>query len=168
MKDRKNKFASSACLILFLSIAANAQTGGIFTITQSVVASGGGQNATGGAFSLGGTIGQPIAGTNSADGTFTVRSGFWQAFFAPTAAGVSISGCVLVGNSGLRNAFVMLTDTAGNVRTVRTSVFGYYRFDDIEAGQTVVLSVVSKRFQFAPQVVSVNDDLTELNFTAQE
>ncbi len=98
----------------------------------------------------------------------TSLSPFAIAQVAPVAANVSIVGRVLVGKDvGLRNAFVTLTDAAGNVRTVRTSAFGYYRFDDIEVGQTVILSVVSKRFQFATQVVSVSEDLTELNFTAE-
>ncbi len=43
MRTRKIKFMA-ACFVLFLSTAVQAQTGGDFTITQSVIASGGGQN----------------------------------------------------------------------------------------------------------------------------
>ncbi len=164
---RKNKFAS-VCLILFLSIAAQSQTGGIFTITQSVVASGGGQAANGGAVSLDGTTGQAIAGTNSAGGASSTQSGFWQPNFAPTAAGVSVSGQVTVGKNGLSRARVTLTDFNGETRSVLTSSFGYYRFDDLEAGRTYIVSVNHKRYLFAPQVVSANEDLTELNFRIEE
>ncbi len=83
---------------------------------------------------------------------------------APTAANVSISGKVLAGNRGLTNAFVTLTDQNGATRTMRTSSFGYYRFDAVEAGQTYIVAVRSKRYQFAPQVVNVAENLSELNF----
>ena len=86
---------------------------------------------------------------------------------APTAAGVSISGRVLTPNgNGLRNAIVQLTDLQGITRTVRTSSFGYYHFDEIEAGQTVVLSVVSKRFTFSQQVINVTDNASDVDFVA--
>jgi len=85
---------------------------------------------------------------------------------APTAANVSVSGRVFVGKSGLTNAIVTLTDSNGQTRTARTTSFGYYHFDDITAGQTIVLTVTSKRYQFAPQVVNVQENLTDLDFYA--
>jgi len=88
---------------------------------------------------------------------------------APTAANASISGRVLTAEgSGVRNAIVQLTDQQGNVRSVRTSSFGYYRFDDVPSGETYLLSVVSKRFQFAnpTRLISVVDDLTGEDFVA--
>ena len=86
----------------------------------------------------------------------------------PTAANVSVNGRVLIGNSGLTNAVVVLTDGQGNTRTTRTGSFGYFSFDGIQAGQTVIVSIISKKYSFAPQVVSVAEDLTELNFIALE
>lgn len=84
----------------------------------------------------------------------------------PTAASVSISGRVRTANgSGLSNAIVYLADTSsGNIRTTRTGSFGYYRFDEIQAGQTVVIGVNSKRYQFEPRVLSIAEDLTDLDF----
>ena len=90
--------------------------------------------------------------------------GMFSSSAAPTAAGVAISGRVLIGRRGLRNATVYLTNQNGETLASRTTAFGYYHFDDITAGQTVILTVVSKRYQFAPQVVSLTDDLTNFNF----
>jgi hypothetical protein len=83
-----------------------------------------------------------------------------------TAAAVSVSGRVLTGDggAGLTNALVYLTDSEGNTRTAKTSHFGYYRFDDVAAGQSVVIMVFSKRYQFSPQVVNVNEEMSEVNF----
>ncbi len=167
MRNQKNKFAACG-LILFLSIAVQSQTGGIFKITQSVVASGGGQSTNGGAVSLDGTTGQPLAGTISFSGAFSTQGGFWQPNFAPTAASVSVGGRVTVGKTGLSRARVTLTDMNGETQSAITNPFGYYRFDDVEAGETYTISINHKRYIFAPQVISLFEDLTELNFTADE
>ncbi len=55
---------------------------------------------------------------------------------------------------------------AGNVRRVLSSSLGYYRFDDVVAGQTCILSVGSKRYQFAEPtpVINVSDDALEIDF----
>lgn len=69
---------------------------------------------------------------------------------------------------GIRRAQVTLTDSNGTTRTAITGTFGYYRFDDVEVGQTYVVSVRSSRFGFASdtQVLSVNDEISDLTFTA--
>jgi len=88
---------------------------------------------------------------------------------APTAAAVSVSGRVITAEGrGIRNAILTLTDQYGNVRQARSSSFGYYRFFDVMAGETYVLAIRSKRYTF-PQpaiVVSVTDELTDVNFVA--
>ena len=66
------------------------------------------------------------------------------------------------------NAIVTLTGQNGDTRTARSNAFGYYRFDGVEAGQTYIFSVQSKRYQFAPQIVNVVGDLNELNFDSSE
>ncbi len=89
---------------------------------------------------------------------------------APTAARVGISGRVATAEgSGITNVRVSLTDQNGNVRTAVTGSFGYYRFDEINAGQTVVISVASKRYLFAnpTRILSVVDDLADIDFTAE-
>jgi hypothetical protein len=94
--------------------------------------------------------------------------GIWEiSLLAPTAAGVSVSGRVLTSDGrGLVNARVTIADSNGAVRTVITSPFGYYRFDDVQSGGTYVMEVVSKRFKFASRVVSVTDNLADVDFTA--
>lgn len=120
-----------------------------------------------------------ISGTPTQTGTFTFTLKVADAdtmasaqqytiqITAPTAAGVTVGGRVLTSNGrGLRNAIVTLTDTAGVTRRAVTSSFGYYRFEDVEAGQTYVIAVRSKRYQFTPRVISVTDELTDVDFVA--
>lgn len=86
---------------------------------------------------------------------------------APTSASVSISGQVFTTDGrGLRNALITITNNQGNSITVKTSPFGFYRFDEIPVGENYVIEVRSKNFQFSPQIVSVSEDLTELDFYA--
>lgn len=88
---------------------------------------------------------------------------------APTAANVSVSGRILTAQGqAIRSAQVTLTNSNGVTRTAITSSFGYYRFDDVEVGQTYVVSVRSNRFQFGnpTQVITLMDELTDLTFTA--
>ncbi len=81
------------------------------------------------------------------------------------AAGVTVSGRVMTKDgNGIRNVIVSLTDANGITRSVRTSSFGYYSFDEVEVGGTYIVAVQSKRFQFAPQVVSVTENVEDLNF----
>ena len=89
---------------------------------------------------------------------------------APTAASVTVSGKVLTANgSGIRNARVIITDSNGNSRQEITGSFGYYRFENINVGETYVVTVFSKRFSFSQssQIISVNEDLSEVNFIAE-
>ncbi|MCY7345041.1 MAG: carboxypeptidase regulatory-like domain-containing protein, partial [Pyrinomonadaceae bacterium] len=107
--------------------------------------------------------------TGYQNGSETTEDKVQTAFLlAPTAANIAIGGRVFAGKGrGLSNAFVVLTDMNGASRTAATNSFGYYRFDEVAAGETYILNVRSKRFRFAPQVVSVTEELTELNFFAE-
>ena len=102
-------------------------------------------------------------------GSETIEDKVQTAFLlVPSAASVSIGGRVFAGEGrGLSNAFVVLTDQRGASRSARTNSFGYYRFDEVAVGETYTFNVRSKRFQFAPQVVSVTDELAALDFFAE-
>ena len=155
-------------LCMCFSVNVLAQSGGTFEITQSVIANGGGASSRGN-FGVTGTSAQPLAGTISTNGQYSVRGGFWQAFFAPTAAMVAVSGQVLTSESNsISKARLTLTDGSGAIRGALTNSFGYFRFDDVEAGQVYIISIESKRYQFANpiQVVYVGDEITNLNFIA--
>ena len=84
------------------------------------------------------------------------------------AAEVSVSGRVTTAaGQGVGNALVSLTDASGNARrSVFTSSFGYYRFDNVAAGGTYTIAVVSKRYNFTPRTLQVNDNLTDVDFMA--
>ena len=104
-------------------------------------------------------IGNANSGDGSDIGAFELQ--------APTAAAVSVSGKVLTSDGrGLRNAIVILTDSGGNQRQARTSSFGYFLFDEIRVGETYIFEIKSKQYIFDSQVISVTDEISDLNFIA--
>jgi hypothetical protein len=163
-------------LNLFLMVVgatSQVASGGSYTLNQTVFASGGGMSgdALNNNYKIEGSVGQSSAGTFANGGTYSARGGFWTPSpFAPTAAGANINGRVLgLYGRGLPN--VTLTLSGGNLlvpRVARTSLFGYFRFDDVEVGQVYVLSVESKRYGFGQnaQVISLMEDITDIIFQA--
>ncbi len=153
-------FLSLAPFAVFAQIASSPT----FTLEKAVVSNGGGASS-GTTFSVEGTTGQPAAGENSGT-TYRLQGGFWNSNLAPTAASLSISGRVFAADGGgLRNAVVFLTDSTGATRTARTTTFGYYYFEGIGGGQTVIIGIRSKLFQFEPRVMTLNEDLADVDFT---
>lgn len=103
--------------------------------------------------------GIPITVTN---GTMTVTG--------PTAASASVSGRVLTAQGGGLTG-VRVTLAGGTLTAPRqalTSSFGYFTFEDIEAGHTYIITVSAKRYGFAQptQVISVLDNVTDIVFVA--
>lgn len=87
----------------------------------------------------------------------------------PTSAEVSIAGRVLTAEgNGIRNATITLLLPNGTIRTVRTGSFGYFQFDGVTAGETVIVSISSKSYHFEPssQVLTVGDNIDDLQFVA--
>lgn len=90
---------------------------------------------------------------------------------APTAAFGSVSGRVqTAGGRGIRSVRVSLIQADGTTKFVTTTAFGYYRFDNVEVGQSIVVSVAGKRFRFTPgtQVINMTEDIANLDFTAND
>jgi hypothetical protein len=88
---------------------------------------------------------------------------------APTAATVPISGYVTSTlGRGISGIQLSLTDSQGNTRTVTSTSGGYYRFEDVQVGETYILSASGKRFTFSQsvQVLNVNEETSEVNFIA--
>lgn len=166
--ERKNIAARSTTLLLILLFHSSfdAQSGNGFEITEAVVA-GGGTSSTGGIFEVDSTLGQPVLGGAAGFGSFALTSGFWNYnTLAPTAAPVSISGRVMTPTgAGLFNAILYLQTRDGEIFVTRSGSFGYYMFDGIEAGQTVFISVESKRYTYTPRTIQLADVVTDLDFT---
>lgn len=142
-----------------------AQSGGTFQIEKSAVVSGG--TMSGGSYSLTATAGQTEAGRRQTGVRYSLSTGFWTSDIAPTAANVSVSGRITTSSgAGLRNAIVTMTDASGQTRVARSSSFGYYNFDEVQAGQTYVFAVTSKSYQFVPQILTVDDNVGNLDFAA--
>ncbi len=104
----------------------------------------------------------PTAGGDNSDiGAFEVQT--------PTAASVTISGRVLSPTgSGIFKARVTLTDFNGVVRTALTNPFGYYRFVNVLVGETYIFEIQDKRYQFLPQMITVSEEIENLNFVAND
>lgn len=163
-----NRSAKSIVVILlniFLTVNfVFTQTGGDFEIEKSVIASGG-NTSSGGSFTLESTSGQKVLDATPQGGTFQLFTGFWTPQFAPTAASVAISGKVLQANGrGIPLAIVSSTDGFGNIKIARTNIFGNFRFNNVEVGQTYIFEVSAKGYLFAPQVITVQEDISGLNF----
>ena len=173
MKNFSNyKIVFAALLILpGFSLSFAQSSGGVFSITQSVIATGGGQNSSGGVFSIDGTIGQHAAGNGLTGGTLTAFSGFWTPTIAPSAASVSVSGRILTANNnGIVNVSLMLTDPeTGEVRYARSNTFGHYIFENLAVGKIYILTVSAKKFVFAQntRVINLLDELTDADFVSE-
>ena len=84
-----------------------------------------------------------------------------------TAASVTVGGRVMTSlGRGIRNVRVAMTDENGNVRTAITGAFGYYRFEDVAAGETYIITATGKRFKFtqSSQVLNVDEETNDVNF----
>lgn len=89
--------------------------------------------------------------------------------FPPTAANVTVQGRVFnFRGRGISRAFVSISDGSGEVRSALTNPFGYYRFEDVEVGNTYILEVHSKRYLFtnSPYIVQISEELSNINFRA--
>jgi hypothetical protein len=94
--------------------------------------------------------------------------GFPVRRFTLSAASVSISGRVTTADGRpVGRANVLLTAQNGETLPAMTNPFGYYRFYNVSAGQTVTIAVRSKNQNFSTQVINVTEDVNDLNFTAE-
>ena len=88
---------------------------------------------------------------------------------APTAAGVSVGGRVLTTDGrGVRSTQVTISGPNGYSNTALSGPNGNFVFDDVEAGQTYVVSILSRRFTYQPRVVQVGDNIADLDFTPEQ
>ena len=114
-------------------------------------------------------LSRPVDNLNIANATGGDGSdiGAFEAQLAPTAASVSIGGRALTTNGrGIRNVIIRLTDVNGIVRTATTTSFGYYRFADVAAGETYIITATGKRFMFSQpsRILNATGDVDDINF----
>jgi hypothetical protein len=89
----------------------------------------------------------------------------------PSAANVSLQGrTMLQAGNGIRDVRVTLIEQDGTQHYAITGSFGYFRFDNLRAGQTVVVSVAAKRYTFSQpdRIVALEDNLTDFDFIADQ
>ncbi len=85
---------------------------------------------------------------------------------APTAANASIGGKILnEAGRGIPRAFVTVIDANGDATSIRANQFGYYRIEGLEAGESYLITVRSKGYSTLSQLINVDDDMLNLNFT---
>lgn len=163
----RNRLLILTMFSTLLSVGVCGQTGGGFTITQATVAGGGG-SASNGSSSVATTSGQSAAGPAISGPGVVITSGFWKySTLTPTAAMVSISGRVRTSSGqGIPNASLTLFLPDGSTRTVRASPLGFYQFDGVTAGETVVLGVWRKAVTFSQPMIAVKvfDEIADLDF----
>lgn len=88
---------------------------------------------------------------------------------APTAAAVSISGRVTTAlGAAIQGATVRLTNQEGETVTAIVNPFGFYRFDNVAAGEVYTISASAKRYRFTPRIISIGDEMTGVDFIPQE
>jgi hypothetical protein len=88
-----------------------------------------------------------------------------------SAASVSVGGRVTGANgNGLSKVNVTLTNSSGLSRTVLTSPFGYYRFDDVSVGEVYTVTVAKKGVEFAnpTQAILVNENMDTVDFSGSQ
>ena len=86
-----------------------------------------------------------------------------------TSTTAEISGRVLTPDGhGLKNAKVTITGENGTTRTVTTSSFGFYRFENTEIGRIYMISVSSKIYRFATRNIQITDNMADVDFIGQE
>ncbi len=103
----------------------------------------------------------PITQPTYTGGTITISGA--------TAAGATISGRILTsGGRGIAGAVITLTEANGNRRTAISTAFGYYRFENVAAGDSYVIAATAKRWRFreATKVIALNADTGDVNFIA--
>jgi hypothetical protein len=174
MKSRLKHFSAIVLSIIVCAAAVAAQvvSNSPYTIDQTVVATGGGtsSDAGGSLYKIDGTSGQASAGTFVFASGYSIRSGFWTPGpFAPTAAQAALGGRVVGPSGGLRNVTVQLSGGRLFVpRQTRTNSFGYFTFENVEVGQTYLVTVKNRKYGFAQdsQVISLVDNVSDLLFEA--
>ena len=99
----------------------------------------------------------------------TVTCTYSNSQLGTTAAAATISGRVTAGFGGIPNAIVTAVNpTSGAAFSARTNTFGNYQLVGLPTGIVYIVQVRAKGYTFDPssRMVSLLDDMADLNFTA--
>jgi hypothetical protein len=134
------------------------------TGTQTLLGNFGGTNANG-------TWSLYVREDGAAGGIVGNVAGGWGIeFLISTAANASISGRVATADGqGIRNATIVVTgNSLAEPLVTSTGSFGYYSFDGLNAGETYVVTVNSRRYSFSvpSRVISLVDNVVDADFIA--
>lgn len=89
--------------------------------------------------------------------------------FVVGLASATISGKVTTpSGANLRNAVVTLIDANNTRQTATTSSFGLYTFTNVSVGGSFTVTAFSKRYRFAPVILQVNGNVSNVDFTGLE
>ncbi|MEO6052114.1 MAG: choice-of-anchor Q domain-containing protein [Pyrinomonadaceae bacterium] len=75
---------------------------------------------------------------------------------------------VTLDGRGIPNAVVSISDSQSVLRSVRTSSFGFYSFDNVATGAAYTFRISSKLYRFSSQLIQVDYNLTNVNFLGQD
>ncbi|HMS42933.1 MAG TPA: carboxypeptidase-like regulatory domain-containing protein, partial [Pyrinomonadaceae bacterium] len=86
---------------------------------------------------------------------------------SPALTSVTVAGRVTSTNGqGINGVRVSLTDTSSGARiSATTNAFGNYQFNNITPGISYTIAPVSKRYSFTPVTTTINDNISNLDFT---
>jgi hypothetical protein len=103
----------------------------------------------------------------SADG-FTISASY-ALTIQNAVSFVGVSGRVLnADGKPVRRAFVLVFDANGNViKQSFTNPFGYYRLNEVQAGETYTFKAMAKNRRFASRSLTVSGVLNDFNFIAE-
>jgi len=114
---------------------------------------------------------RPPQTTNATVGFFKTGSPVQVQVQGPTpavASAFTVSGRVTTtAGNGAAGIQMVLTDSSGNVRTTLTTSFGYYSFGNVSTG-SYTIEASSKRYTLDPRTIQVSDNLSDIDFTAQQ
>jgi hypothetical protein len=99
---------------------------------------------------------------------FDDNAGSAYSALVPTAAQSTVGGRIMNSNGrGLSRVRIAITNQQGETRFATSNQFGYYRIDELNTGETYIFELKSKTYQFNPQVLTITENLDNLNFIAQ-
>jgi len=163
------KFLLSIALCL-ISSSALAQSGGPFTLEQTVIGNGG-WRSDGGIFTMLGTMGQSNSGSSAAGGRFNMMDGMW-AMEDPNEHSpfATITGQVFKQHGqGIPRVLVTISSANGSFRAETwTGAKGEYRFANVPTGANYLITVRHNNFEFEPAsvVLFISQDRPNIDFAS--